>query len=63
MSRTFITGCRSGFGQPTALTLVPHGERVFATMRNTDCGADPLATARNAGLDALAVFVAVGWRE
>jgi NAD(P)-dependent dehydrogenase (short-subunit alcohol dehydrogenase family) len=40
MANVLITGCSSGFGFETALTFARHGDRVFATMRDTAKGAE-----------------------
>jgi NAD(P)-dependent dehydrogenase (short-subunit alcohol dehydrogenase family) len=45
MGTVLITGCSSGFGHLSALTLARKGERVYATMRDPDAGAELTATA------------------
>lgn len=45
MATILITGCSSGIGKATALTLARAGHRVFATMRSPEKSADLAATA------------------
>jgi len=47
MANVLITGCSSGFGFETALTFARHGDRVFATMRDTARGAELEQLARH----------------
>jgi NAD(P)-dependent dehydrogenase (short-subunit alcohol dehydrogenase family) len=51
MAVVVITGCSSGLGRRLALAFARRGERVFATMRETDRGQDLMETAAAEGLD------------
>jgi NAD(P)-dependent dehydrogenase (short-subunit alcohol dehydrogenase family) len=46
MGSVLITGCSTGFGRASALSLARRGERVYATMRKPGDGDGLLAAAR-----------------
>jgi NAD(P)-dependent dehydrogenase (short-subunit alcohol dehydrogenase family) len=50
MSVVVITGCSSGLGWATALAFARRGDRVYATMRGSERGAELLETAHREGL-------------
>ena len=51
MSVVLITGCSSGFGLETALAFARRGDRVFATMRNTEKASALRTAAESEGLE------------
>jgi NAD(P)-dependent dehydrogenase (short-subunit alcohol dehydrogenase family) len=54
-----ITGASSGFGQRAALDLAAEGWRVFASMRDTQRGAELMDAAKSAGTDGTISLVAL----
>jgi NAD(P)-dependent dehydrogenase (short-subunit alcohol dehydrogenase family) len=51
VSVVLITGCSSGFGLETALAFARRGDRVFATMRNTEKASALRTAAESEGLE------------